>query len=133
MPSDQHTDTGSASAATDDHDEENFQTDGYSELSHGQRSEVGDAGRYQPAGKVYVINTGVGSEELDKVISTFNNEMRKNDVDIEAEVYDEDEKGSFSRSYLNPRDNYIVIGTDKKIVADKARAIGGRWKKDELT
>ena len=49
-----------------------------------------------------MINTGVGSEELDKVISTFNSEMRKNDVDIEAEVYDEDEKGSFSISYLNP-------------------------------
>jgi RHS repeat-associated protein len=35
-----------ASAATDDFDAENFQTDGYGELSHSQRSEVGDAGRY---------------------------------------------------------------------------------------
>jgi RHS repeat-associated protein len=45
-PSDQSHDNGAASTATDDHDAENFQTDGYGELSHAQRSEVGDAGRY---------------------------------------------------------------------------------------
>ena len=81
-------------------DEENYRTDGYSELSASQYSEVGDAGRYQPAGAIYVINTGVDSKELDNVINTFNEEMRKNEVHVEAEIYDEEKNGPFRKYKL---------------------------------
>ena len=58
--------------------------------------------------------------------------MGDDDVHVRAEVYDEAEKGEFNPRDLKARDNYIVIGTDKAVIANKARSIGGKWGKGEL-
>ncbi len=73
---------------------------------------------------IYLIAAGDFSfDELKKIAGIINGMFEKLKLETRAVAFDEKERGQFLEGETDDNDNWAVIGTDRKAIAEKAKSI----------